>query len=145
MKAILRDTKRRLYCGPTAICAVTGLSASRVLALIDADRGAAAYKTDGRLRGVRGMHHLELLNALALLGFPARYIRVHDRPTLAAWLKDHRPTEPMIVNVTGHYVAVDARTFIDTKTKGLPVRLKDAPGRRARVRGFIEIINAEGK
>ena len=139
MRAITKDTKRRMYCGPTSLCAVTGLPASTVLAWIEANRGEAGFRSDGSRKGVRGMWNHEVLSFLRSHGYPrARYIPEDRNLTLAAWLReDHHRAGPVIVSMAHHYTAVDARTCIDTTTKGAPVSLSKGPNRRARVKGWF--------
>jgi hypothetical protein len=58
----------------------------------------------------------------------------HVGPTLAAWLRT-RPDKSAtyIINVTGHYVLISGRKFVDTGTRGEWVNIGKAPHRRARV------------
>jgi hypothetical protein len=138
---ITRDTRRRLYCGPTAICAITGLSAKTVLEAIDARRGAYAYNSNGRLRGVTTMTMAEVSDVLNGFGYPTvtrPVSRFSPAPTLAQYLAElaerHVPSAPRIIRVRGHFMAVGAcgRDVCDTRTKD-PVPAKQSPRRRARV------------
>jgi hypothetical protein len=55
-------------------------------------------------------------------------------PTLAAWLRTREDKAAVyVVNVTGHYVLVAGRKFVDTGTRGEWVNIGDAPHRRSRV------------
>lgn len=56
------------------------------------------------------------------------------KPTLARWLAE-RPDKSAtyVVQVTGHYVLVSGRKFVDTHTRGQWVNIGDAPRRRKRV------------
>jgi hypothetical protein len=55
-------------------------------------------------------------------------------PTLAAWLRTREDKAAVyVVNVTGHYVLVAGRKFVDTSTRGEWVNIGDAPHRRTRV------------
>jgi hypothetical protein len=122
------------YCGPTAICAVTGLLLSDVKAAI---RQASGKITDavGRSHRVSGVANKDLLGALAILGWtpvetweapePIRqwksdcetghpnYDRVgrwvrHGAAShpFSDFLREHGHDGPFIINVTGHYIAV---------------------------------------
>lgn len=122
------------YCGPTAICAVTGMPLSEVKSAI---RQASGKIMDaaGRSHRVSGVANKDLLGAMELLGWkvietwqapkPIREF-VHDcgpdNPNyghLGRWvrhgaaahpfsefLERYGSNGPFIVNVTGHYIAV---------------------------------------
>lgn len=54
--------------------------------------------------------------------------------TFAAWLKQRKDKAgTYLVNVTGHYVLVSGRQFVDTHTRGEWVNIGKAPHRRCRV------------
>jgi hypothetical protein len=133
-----RDTKRKLYCGPTAIMAVTGLSASKVLWTIERGRGEDAYNSRGHLKGVVGMRVEEIRDVLYELGYrPSVILEDDPEPTFARWLEHrakHPLTVPVIVRIRRHFLAVsgDGKWVCDTKTK-TPVLAYRAPNRRARV------------
>lgn len=56
-------------------------------------------------------------------------------PTLAQWMRSKRnPDVFYIVELSGHWVLVRGRKFIDTATKGEWVFLRSAPHRRKRVK-----------
>jgi hypothetical protein len=135
---VIRDTKRALYCGPTAICAVTGLPASRVLSAIEIGRGEGARNAAGLPKGVRGMTIGEVSLALRRLGFITCRWEVEGEPTFAAYLDDLQAnplaTAMRIARIRGHFLAVGphGRDVCDTKTLQ-PVPAKRAPNRRARV------------
>lgn len=139
MKAVVKDTRRALYCGPTAVCAVTGAKASKVLSLIEEQRGGGAFReSDGRRKGIRGMGVGEVVSVLRRMGYAARYVERPDKPTLAQWLADRKLKAPRIIHLRGHFVAVDARHFVDNHVKA-PVPLGSCPRRRARVHGVIVV------
>jgi hypothetical protein len=61
-------------------------------------------------------------------------------PTLATWERERTDIEATyVVVVTGHWVAVRGKWFCDTFTRGVPVRIKDAPRRRKRVQFVCRI------
>lgn len=152
---VKRDTKRALYCGPTAICLTTGERASRVLELVEAHRGEHAYRSDGRLKGVMGMWNYELVGVLTALGYGVSFAAYEAgwRPTTAQWLKNVRrdmrengaPKVNRIIVVSRpnggtHYVAVSDTARIVSCS--LMKRLTPAammPGRRARVHWACEV------
>lgn len=61
-------------------------------------------------------------------------------PTLAQWLRQ-RPDRAgtSVVNVTGHYVLIVGRKFVDTRSRGEWVSIAKAPGRRARVENVWQV------
>jgi hypothetical protein len=60
--------------------------------------------------------------------------------TFAAWLRQRKnKAGTYLVNVTGHYVLVSGRKFVDTYTKGEWVNIGKAPHRRTRVVKVWEI------
>jgi hypothetical protein len=63
-----------------------------------------------------------------------------DAPTLAGWFRLPRdPLDALVVEVTGHWVAVRGDWFCDTMTEGRPVRLRHAPRKRMRVRRVYRV------
>lgn len=95
--------------------------------------GQIHYGTDswsinvpGGVRLWRPADHSQGASAMCLLR--------RQGPTLAAWLRT-RPDKcaTYIINVTGHYVLVSGRKFVDTYTKGEWVNIGKAPHRRCRV------------
>lgn len=128
---IKRDTRRALYCGPTAFCALTGTTASEALALFDTLRGETI---DGRPKGVRGVSRPELASVFREFGWDVAWFVTAHRPTLAEFCRNKPGT--CIVNVRGHYLAVDDTHVCDTFTKQ-PVPHKKGPSRRARVLSYM--------
>ena len=134
---ITHDIRTTLWCGPAAISASTGEPTSKIMAL-------AKHFTRDKV--VKGISNRTLISTLDALGYRVEvvYESIHSffsggppRPTLAAWTKANAgifSEHPVIIMVTGHYVTVKGRLFVDTMTPGYaPVRLKKAPGRRSRV------------
>lgn len=60
--------------------------------------------------------------------------------TLAAWLRQ-RPDRAgtYVINVTGHYVLIVGRKFVDTATRGEWVSIAKAPHRRTRVENVWQV------
>jgi hypothetical protein len=52
---------------------------------------------------------------------------------------------PFIVEVTGHWVAYRGGWVCDTFSDGVPVKAKNAPGRRKRVRVVYQIYIASAE
>lgn len=113
--------RSRVFCGPTAMSAVTG---EPISVIRDAVRQASGKitKKDGSAWPVMGMHNKDLIAAMRLLGWRVaerwrERRRKGDKPyTLDAFAKDHGHDGPFIVNVTGHYVAISQGEFCDTAT-----------------------------
>lgn len=125
-----------LWCGPAAISAVTGYDTRSVHQCIRELNG---------LKQVTGLNNRDLVIVLQALGCKVRAYRLPSRVTLAYWLKTNAEVfsrNPVIVNLTGHYVTVMGRKFIDNHTDG-PVFLKAAPHRRARVKGYFIIESTD--
>jgi hypothetical protein len=61
-------------------------------------------------------------------------------PSLASWLRQ-RPDRAgvYVVNVTGHYVLIAGRKFVDTGTRGEWVSIAKAPHRRTRVENVWQV------
>ncbi|MFM1815824.1 MAG: hypothetical protein RLZ98_2519 [Pseudomonadota bacterium] len=128
------DKRRKTWCGPTAVSAITGIDPAEVHRVIQHSRGGKA---------VMGTYPHEL--ELALNHFGYRLVWVEDRsadpPTLATWERERADMEAAyIVMVTGHWVAVRGRWFCDTFTRGEPVPIKKAPRRRKRVQHVYKVV-----
>lgn len=99
------------YCGPTAISALTGISKDDVAAIVRKQTGRPS---------VKGMHTHEAVHVLNEVGCGIQILvrdkaKYHRRPTLAKWMEDRTPEQrelPMLVEVTGHYVAVLRDTVV---------------------------------
>lgn len=145
MRAVVIDTSRAVYCGPMAIAAVTGRSASEVLERVESLRGPLAWCAGGRRRrGVVDMNPGEVGRVVRSFGFrcthqvvgpiaPRRWI------TLAGILRTGAIRYPIIVEVADHYLAVDAVSVVDTSTRGRPVAHASAPDRSSIVCGFFDV------
>jgi hypothetical protein len=128
----------RLYCGPLAVAALIGADVDEVIRVIQLYRG--------HRRQVRGTRPEELQYVFRHLGHDMQLVADLSRnsPTLATWERERADWEfeqAWLLIVTGHWVAVCGRWFVDTWTAGKPVRIADAPRRRKRVR-FVYRITA---
>lgn len=153
LKPINHDLPGILWCGPAALSAVTGRPTSEIHAAIKAVRHSE--------RAVRGVSKNTLEKAAVLLGVclvkifdaydPANYYGhhygrpyVHPKgPTLAKFLRRNQGVvrnEAVIIVVTGHYVVVSGNTFVDNQVDA-PTTLKNAPGRRRRVKYAWKVVN----
>jgi hypothetical protein len=134
LKVVKNDTPTRAWCGPTVVSCITGKKVSKVREAIRKVRGP---RSDGTKAAIMGTTTYEVRSAFAALGW--RMDRVKSDKiaglTLAAWLRQREKGDlsTYVVEVTGHWVAVRGRMFVDTFTKGEPVTIGKAPGRRKRV------------
>jgi hypothetical protein len=114
------DTGTPVYCGPTAMAAVTGEPISVIEGAIRGPVSAEAKVT--------GVNDVQLLAAMELLGWYVVDQGSYNngvRHRLDAFAQEHGRDGPFIVAVTGHYVAISESEFCDTAAK-LPCDLFDA-------------------
>jgi len=114
-----------------AVSALIGADVDEVIRVIQWHRGND--------RPVKGTGTVDVQKPLWHFGHDLQLVadRNGKSPTLARWERERTDWEfekPLLVIVTGHWVAVRGRWFADTWTDGRPVRLSDAPRRRKRVR-----------
>lgn len=134
-----RGGVRQVFCGPFAASAVTGKCVEDIEERINEHR-----KKDAGSKITTTYNH-DLVYALKKLGYRVEYEREHYEkypcPTLARWMRERDDLEASyLVLVTGHWVAVKGRKFVDTFT-GLPVFLKAAPHRRKRIQIVLRVEN----
>jgi hypothetical protein len=145
---IKHDLPGTLWCGPAALSAVTGEPTSRIHDIIK--------KIRGNNRPVKGVTNSELVKTAFVLGYtlepihdyfeewrkaPCGSCPIQFKPTLARFVRQRRKElhDPVVINVTGHYVVVHGRTFVDNNVAG-PVPLKKAPRRRCRVKKAFRAV-----
>ena len=129
-----------LYCGPAAVCGITGRRAHVVLKAIWSGLDKCSRSQIGSWKKIKATWPGDLGYALHSLGWAAGIAfdysreKTRERPTLAKWLKNKNRSmsDYYLVLVTGHWVAVKGRKFLDSHT-GEPVFIRKAPHRRARV------------
>lgn len=98
----------RVYCGPAALMAITGLRLPRVREVINEIRGRRPSQ------GVIGLPVDVLRRALSKLNVAYSETEVHSRMTLERFvLEEAEPNVRYIVQVTGHYVSVLNGLVID--------------------------------
>lgn len=142
LRDVVNDTKSRAFCGPMAVAAITGEPISRVrdaFRLVRYGDGWIHYKRAPAIMGTRAQ---EVERVLRLFGYVGSWRVVDDQPTLAAWLEARggiERTHPLIVQVTGHWIALCGWEFCDTRSRGRVVDAEEAPGRRKRVRRMFVI------
>jgi hypothetical protein len=142
LHAINDDLKTTLWCGPAALAAISGKPASHCVLAIRHSLNPAYYH-----KPVKGVSNTILIRAAEKLGFSMTkcfeqinyakglILKFNQLPTLARFCREHRELlrrETILINITGHYVVVSGRSFIDNHT-GKPVSLASAPHRRCRV------------
>lgn len=122
--------RRRQWCGPTALAALTGLTYDAALDMIKRVTGQKVVKR---------VHRDTLKEALRRLGYRTRLIHDtmnNESVTLARFLRKRPPEHriaTILVRVTNHYVVVRGRKIVDNFTKE-PVFLRAYPKRRKRVK-----------
>jgi len=128
-----------VYCGPSALIAVTGKRLPEVRAAINKARGKPAHT------GVCGLSRNYLLQAIKELGksyyvVPVEFLPA-DSQTLEKLVKNKNwclPFLTYIVNITGHYVAVHDGKVMDNRIRfGCPV--EEHPSRRKKVKALIMV------
>lgn len=128
-----------LFCGPTAICAITGLDQRDVLA------AAHRYMRQPYDRPIVEMTNAQLIGTLALLGYSAELYRFEplpggNLPTLARFIKDMEPFNgAVILSLKGHFCTVTYDEYLCNQTDGQAVPLWACPNRRLRVEHIIEV------
>lgn len=162
---VVRDGNR--YCGPLVIAALLGCTtaeaAAKVREATDSDRAIKGMFNHEMLKTlarngftVAQREVPKLYLARRRPGQSAedavRYSYEQNGPdapytplkltgcTLAAWLRQ-RPDRAgtYVINVTGHYVLVVGRKFVDTGTRGEWVSIAKAPHRRMRVENVWQV------
>lgn len=132
-----RGEGRMVYCGPFAASAITGKYVEDIENKINEHR----KRSPGTK--ITTTYNHDITYALKKLGYRVEYEREHYEkhpcPTLARWMRERDNLEASyLVLVTGHWVAVKGRKFVDTFT-GLPVFLRAAPHRRKRIQIVLRI------
>ncbi len=139
LHAVNRDVKGGVYCGPTAIAAITGQPVSVIYKKIrrvraEGDRrrygkvvnGGNVKRSDGNKRRIVGTHNWEVLKVLKRLGYNA-VAKGAEVMTLRAFCEDRAHLGPHLINVTGHYVTVSRGMILDTRTGYVPIPWQNYP------------------
>jgi hypothetical protein len=124
------------WCGPVAVAATIGVDVAAVRNLIKWYRNG---------RAVRGTYPNELQLAFRHFGYDMALVADlrSSPPTLATWERERTDMEAAyVVIITGRWVAVRGKWLCDTFTRGVPVKIKDAPHRRKRVRFVYRVTIA---
>lgn len=141
---VVKDTKSRLYSGPTVIASITGVTSSQALDAIRQVRYEASWLDFSYTPLIKAMRNDEIQQALRLLGYVGFYRRLPDRPTLAAYLNARTGPErdhPCVVFLSTHCVAVSGGVFCDVFSHGEVIDIDDAKGRRKSVSSVLVLTN----
>jgi len=125
----------KVYCGPYALAALTGLDVDFIEKQINHRR---EKKPDASVKWTNGW---DLQFAGERADLPMGEIETVSGMTFARWLRERKPDEvnaKYLVLLTNHWVAVEGRKMIDTRTKK-PTFIRRAPHRRKRVRIVIRV------
>jgi len=114
------------YCGPFSVATITGESFEAIYKRFRSYRsrhGRAIRDRVGKLIPIRGTWTREVLGVLDRLGY--RHVRMefkdHKRPTLGQVCDDLKyMTDPILLNVTGHFIVLKHGWLCDTYT-GEPI------------------------
>lgn len=121
----------RAFCGPTAIAAITGEPISVIREVI---RSQIGTKSNGTAMPVMGVSNTVLLGTMERLGWKiiqtsgdTENNRCHSMDVFRLgdflnYIQMHEHDGPYIVNVTGHYYAVDSDEICDTYTQ-IPIEI----------------------
>ena len=115
------------FCGPAAIASVFGISTGEA---------AAAIRQQTGKRSVFGVHHRDMHNTLNALNAAITPVCLPVKPLPPSKLADRLPhVGRYIVNVTGHYVALDTDTMTICDNHTIyPLALDRYRGRNKRVK-----------
>lgn len=135
------DSGERLWCGPAAISAATGLPTSRVTEVVRALRlQNVGGGRSARRRVVAWMYDREIAAALLALGFRRTNIRPRPQPTRKKFVE--RITKTTIFLSARHFICAapspDGVVWVDDRNhEPRPVSELGKP--RARVTAFFEV------
>lgn len=133
-----RPGKKRWYCGPFAIAAITGCSFNQAR-----EWANKAKLRDNPNQGVCAMTDNQVRDALCMAGFTSiiAYWPRGDRPTFRDFLKLPRAEGSiLLVSLTDHFVTIQDSQFIDNHTEH-KVHVNYAPWQRKRVRIAWEVTD----
>jgi hypothetical protein len=125
----------QLYCGPTSICAVTGLCQLDVL---DAVRHYRGHPNNAR---VVSMCDHEVVGILGYLGWATRtWEPFFGHSRLDRYVAALEPTDNLeIISLRTHYTAISYTEMVDTATFGEVVPLWNSPRMGHHVQHAIEV------
>ena len=123
----------RWWCGPVAVATIIGVDVAAVRDVIRRCRNG---------RAVKGTYAADLQFAFRHFGYDMRLLADlrSNPPTLATWARERMDMQAAyVVVVTNHWDAVRGQWVCDRRTRGVPVKIRDAPHRRKRVR-FVYVV-----
>jgi hypothetical protein len=105
-----------MWCGPVAVAAIIGVDVAAI-------RDVVKWHRNGKARH-------SAISAMTCNVLPICVATRQPTPpgSASAWIW----TRPYVVVVTRHWVAVRGKCLCDTFTRGVPVKIKEAPHRRKR-------------
>jgi hypothetical protein len=136
-----KNGKNGMYCGPAALCAVTGMPYEEIREVVNHNRSRKPTQ------GITGMCNSEIAHALHDLGIKYKGFapvidsskrRFRKFPTLNQFLKGRSQKEidsTLIISLSEHFVTVRGFLFVDNHTKH-PVLVWNAPHLKSRVRWY---------
>jgi hypothetical protein len=135
----------RTYCGPSVISAVTGFPVAIICEVINRHRLAKGL---GHTKiHVGGTYFPEVNACLKHYGFEAVPTEMNvplthngNKPTIARWIKQRTDRNELnLIEAGNHWQLIKGVKFVDSFTK-VPVFIRKAPHRCARVNRVWEII-----
>ena len=130
-----KKTKPKMYCGPTAVCAITGANQTKVERIIHRSRRSR--------KPIIGTVFHELHEAFRLLGWNIRRnaLPYCEKPlTFHRWARSFRRNDTIyLVNITGHWVAVHGRRACDY---GGLVQIDQYHRRRSYVKAAYPVVKS---
>lgn len=136
-----RNGDAHMYCGPAALCAISGATYEDVRSFVNVE-----VRNRKENQGICGMHNFEMEKALWHLGYVADKLSCYSmytdmkgnkQLTLNQFLKNRKEHERnciMLILVTGHYLTVMGDKMVDNHTKS-PINIALAPWKRKRMQG----------
>lgn len=125
------DVKHKVYCGPIAIAALTGVPVSRIEKMLRYKRSAFYRDAKGRRLPIKSTHNKQVLDVLRRLGCKVSK-PIEPKMTFAAFCNDtvHVKTA-YLVQVTGHWMVTCQGLYCDTGSGGIqPWATHRTPTRR---------------
>lgn len=135
-----QDGSTHMYCGPAALCAISGDSYERVRKIVNT---RIRFRKENQ--GITSMAMSEVKDALYHLGFNCTWNPANVKGmTLNQYLKSRREHEKnvtLVINLTDHFVVVQGDKLVDNHTT-IPVHIAIAPWKRKRVESVWFVTEA---
>jgi|WetSurMetagenome_2_1015567.scaffolds.fasta_scaffold180549_2 hypothetical protein len=124
----------RIYCGPTALCAITGMPYEDIRLIVNEIKGTRPNA------GVMRMSVKLFKKVLHYLDIQYTYVLLANTIPFGFFLYKNKPRndEIWVVHLTKHFVTISDSCFIDNHTKSV-VPLTEALHLRKRVKGIFKI------